>query len=138
MTKCFTTLEVERYKLGTLWFICQIRIRRKFRYKAKNIKKIKVKKKINTRKMFDIWSSIALEWEIIFENINFVEMNKPWVSIIPKLQDIYNKFIKDFRGGNNWKTFEKKLFDLLDEAKNKSIQDTKIERKFPFKQSIPR
>jgi hypothetical protein len=104
----------------------------------KNIQKeLKVKNKINTRKMFDIWSSIALEWELNFENINFVEMNKPWGFNYSKIRRyFYNKFIKDFRGGNNGKTFKKKLFDLLDEAKNKSIQDTKIERKFPFKQRI--
>ena len=104
----------------------------------KNIQKeLKVKNKINTRKMFDIWSSIALEWELNFENINFVEMNKPWGFNYSKIRRyFYNKFIKDFRGGNNEKTSEKKLFDLLDEAKNKSIQDTKIERKFPFKQRI--
>ena len=99
--------------------------------------KLKVNKKINTRKMFDIWSSIALEWEINFENMNFVEMNKPWGYNYSRIRThLYNKFIEDFRGGLNWKTFEKKLFKLLDEAKIKSIQGTNIERKIPFKQKV--
>ena len=70
-----------------------------------------ISKKINTRKMFDIWSSIALEWEINFENMNYVEMNKPWGYNYSRIRThLYNKFIEEFRGGLNWKTFEKKLF----------------------------
>ena len=99
--------------------------------------KLKVNKKINTRKMFDIWSSIALEWEINFENMNYVEMNKPWGYNYSRIRThLYNKFIEEFRGGLNWKTFEKKLFKLLDEAKIKSIQGTNKERKIPFKQKV--
>jgi len=98
---------------------------------------LKKNQKINTKKLFDIWSSIALETAINFEGTNFVEMNKPWGYNYSRITTyLYNNFIKDYRGNLEWKIFEKKIFDLLNLAKNNSIQSTGKDRKYKIKQKV--
>ena len=93
---------------------------------------LKKNKKVNTKKLFDIWSPIALETEHEFEMMYYIERAKPWGYNGAKISTyLYNKFIEDNHGD-----FEKKVFDLLNLAKNKSPQSTGKDKKYPFKQKV--
>ena len=70
--------------------------RKKISIKTKKIieETLKKSKKVNNKKLFDIWSSIALQSEIDYENVNFIELNKPWGFNYSKITAyFYNKFI---------------------------------------------
>tara|TARA_B100001115_G_C15793404_1_gene391485 strand:- start:51 stop:1223 length:1173 start_codon:yes stop_codon:yes gene_type:complete len=93
---------------------------------------IKKKRKINVNKLFDVWSSIAIEVESSFFGEYYRERSKPWgYNGLRNTLYLYNKFIKD-----NLKNIEKSIFDLLNLSKNKSPQSTGKERKIPIKQKV--
>ena len=74
--------------------------RKKISIKTKKIieETLKKNKKVNNKKLFDIWSSIALQSEIDYENVNFIELNKPWGFNYSKITAyFYNKFITNFK-----------------------------------------
>ena len=109
--------------------------RKKISIKTKKIieETLKKNKKVNNKKLFDIWSSIALQSEIDYENVNFIELNKPWGFNYSKITAyFYNKFITNFNDRN----FEKKIYDLLNQSKTKTPQLKKGDRKIPFEQTV--
>lgn len=93
---------------------------------------IKKKRKINVDKLFDVWTSIAIEVENNFFGEYYSERAKPWgYNGLRNTLYLYNKFIKD-----NLRNIEKSIFDLLNLSKNKSPQPTGKERKIPIKQKV--
>ena len=104
---------------------------------SKTIKKkieisLSKKRKVDTTKLFDIWSTIATQVEEEFEGMYYTERAKPWGYNRAKIETfLYNNFIKE-----NHSPYKKTIFKLLNLSKNKSIQSTGKDRKYPFKQEV--
>ena len=145
MTKCFTTLGVERYKLGTL-------LNMKF-FTEDDIKKISLKKKSKIKKeiknkvpkiseaKFDVWKAITKTIERGLDLEYFKAGSYDWGGNRFRItQYFYEKFFKDFKKGTSFETegqskkFKENIYNLLKLAENKTPQKTSKDRTFPFKQ----
>ena len=100
--------------------------------KKKIEESIKKKKKVNVRKLFDVWSSIATEFQDKFKSVYYCSRayNDGYNYATNSIY-LYKKFIKD-----NKKKYHQNLFKLLNLSKNNTPQSTGKDRKFPFKQKV--